>query len=180
MDYKKYEEEPVEEGEEPEEDTRDIFYTDLYVYLGKQYAEYVDWMAKTSVVPLWGKLEEVWPEGYVPPVPTPSLLQLRPDSSTERLMYSSISLGQQCHLVIVIVVFIVAASVRFLHRTIDVVPFDLCSNQHHSISVVISVIYFIVTMASLLQLRPDSPPNDQRSPIKFPQSSASFHFRIHK
>ena len=75
MDYKKYEEEPVEEGEEPEEDTRDIFYTDLYeelVYLGKQYAEYVDWMAKTSVVPLWGKLEEVWPEGYVPPVPTPS------------------------------------------------------------------------------------------------------------
>jgi len=92
MDYKKYEEEPVEEGEEPEEDTRDIFYTDLYVYLGKQYAEYVDWMAKTSVVPLWGKLEEVWPEGYVPPVPTPSLLQLRPDSSTERLIYSSISL----------------------------------------------------------------------------------------
>ena len=89
-------------------------------------------------------------------------------------------LSHQCHLVIVIVVFIVAASVRFLHRTIDVVPFDLCSNQHHSISVVISVVCFMVTMASLLQLRPDSPPNDQLSPIKFPQSSAPFHFRIHQ
>ena len=60
------------------------------------------------------------------------------------------ALTKLSHLVIVIMIFIVAASVRFLHRTIGVVPFDLCSNQHHSVSVVISVIYFIVTMASLL------------------------------
>ena len=90
------------------------------------------------------------------------------------------ALTKLSHLVIVIMIFIVAASVRFLHRTIGVVPFDLCSNQHHSVSVVISVVCFMVTMASLLQLRPDSPPNDQLSPIKFPQSSAPFHFRIHQ
>ena len=77
--------------------------------------------------------------------------------------------------------FIAADSAWFFHRTIEVVPFDLCSNQSHSISVVISAIYIaMVIVASLLQLRPDSPPNDQLSPIKFPQSSAPFHFRIHQ